>query len=75
MISTFYLLNKRTINKRFKVDDIIYVPNRVIAKNPHSLTDALGKITEVRENRQDYNILMVDRTQLKRHLSHPELHQ
>ena len=42
-ISAFYLLNKRTINLRFKVDDLIYVPDRIIAKNPHSLTDALGK--------------------------------
>ena len=68
-ISAFYLQNKRTINQRFKVDDIIYVPDRIIAKNPYTLTDVLGKITEVRENGQDYNIVMLDRTPLKRHFS------
>ena len=63
--SAFYLLNKRTMNQKLKVNDIIYVPDRIIAKNPHSLTDALGKITEVRENGQDYKIVMLDGTQLK----------
>ena len=48
-ICAFYLLNKRTINQRFKVDDLIYVPDRMVEKNPHSLMDALGKITKVRE--------------------------
>ena len=51
------------------VDDIIYIPDRIIPKNPHSLTDALGKIPKVRENRQDYNIVMLYRTQLKCYFS------
>ena len=29
-ISTFYLLNKRTINQRFKVNDLIYIPDRIV---------------------------------------------
>ena len=68
-ISTFYLLNKRVINQKFKVNDLIYVPNRIVLKNPHSLTDALGKITKVRESRRDCNIDMLDGTSLKRHFS------
>ena len=68
-ISAFYLLNKRTINQKFKVEDIVYVPDRIIAKNPHSLTDALGKITEVKENERDYEVVMLDGTHLKRHFS------
>ena len=43
-ISAFYLLNKRAINQNFKENNLIYVPVRIIAKNPHSLSDALGKI-------------------------------
>ena len=45
--SAFYLLKKRNITHKFKVNDIVYVPDWIIAKKPHSLTDALGKITEI----------------------------
>ena len=41
--SAFYLLNKRTLNQRFQKDDLVYIPDKIIAKNPHLLTDALGK--------------------------------
>ena len=68
-ISAFYLLNKKTLNWRFKKDDLIYIPDRIIAKNPHSLMDALGKIMKVRENGQDYNIVMLDGTPLKHYFS------
>ena len=44
-------------------------PTELSQKNPHSLMDALGKITEVRENGQYYNIVMLDGTPLKRHSS------
>ena len=66
-ISTFYLLNKRVINQRFKVRDLIYVSDRIFAKNPHSLTDALVKIMKVKENGRDCNIVILDRTLLKRY--------
>ena len=29
-ISAFYLLNKRVINQRFKVNYLIYVPDRIV---------------------------------------------
>merc|ERR1712114_3534 len=48
---------------------IVYIPDRIIAKNPHSQTDALGKITEVMENERDYEVVMLDGTHLKRHFS------
>ena len=67
--SAFYLLNKRTISQKLKINDIIYSPNRTLAKNPHSLTDALGKITELKETRRDYTIMMLDGTQLKGYFS------
>ena len=45
------------------------MPYWIIAKNPHSLTDALGNITEIKETRRDYSIEMLDGTKLKRHYS------
>jgi len=48
---------------------LIYFPNWIIAKNQHSLSDALGKITEVLETGRDYNIVMFDGTPLLRHVS------
>ena len=67
--SAFYLLNKRNMTHKFKINEIIYVPDWIIAKNPHSLTDALGKITNIKENGRDYSIKMLDGTKLKRHYS------
>ena len=58
--SAFYLLNKRTLNQRFQKDDLVYIPDRIIAKNPHSLTDALGKIKEILPSQRDYSIIMLD---------------
>ena len=58
-----------SLNHRFKKNDLIYIPDRIVAKNPNSLTDALGKITKVRENGRDYNIVMLDGTPLKRYFS------
>ena len=43
VISAFYLLNKKVINQRFKVDNLIHVSHRIVSKNPHSLTDASEK--------------------------------
>ena len=60
--SAFYL-------SKFQVNDIIYVPDRIIAKNPHSLTDALGKVTGIKDTGRDYNIEMLEGTKLKRHYS------
>ena len=57
------------INQKFKVNDLIYVPDRIVSKNPHSLTDALGKITKVKVSQRVYNIEMLDGTLLKRHFS------
>ena len=35
--SAFYLLNKRTLNQKFQKNDLVYVPDRIIVKNPNSL--------------------------------------
>ena len=67
--SAFYLLNKRNVTHKFQVNDIIYVPDRIITKNPHPLTDALGKVTGIKETGRNYNIKMLDGTKLKRHYS------
>merc|ERR1712240_617266 len=45
--SAFYLLNKRTLNKKFEKNYLVYIPDRIIAKNPHLLSDVLGKITGI----------------------------
>ena len=68
-ISAFYLLNKRTLDQKFKKNDLIYVLDRIVAKNPNSLSDALGKVTEVLETGRDYSIVMLDGMLLKRHFS------
>ena len=40
-----------------------------MAKNPHSLSDALAKITDVPETGRDYSIIMLDGTPIKNHVS------
>ena len=67
--SAFYLLNKRTSNQRFKEQDLVYVPDRLLLKNPHSLSDALGRISEVLPSQRDYSIMLLDGTKITHHHS------
>merc|ERR1712240_161812 len=67
--SAFYLLNKRTLNQRFQKNDLVYILDRIIARNPHSLMDALAKIREVLPSIKDYSIIMLDGTLLTCHFS------
>ena len=67
--SAFYLLNKRTLNQRFQEGDLVYIPDRILAKNPHSLTEALGKVKEILPSQRDYSIIMLDGKILTRHFS------
>merc|ERR1712115_280036 len=65
----FTLLNKRTLNKKFQVGDLVYIPGRLLKKHPNSLRDALGKIKEVSCSGRDYTVEMIDGGTLKRHFS------
>ena len=67
--SAFYLLNKRTLNQRFQEGELVYIPDRILAKNPHSLTEALGKIKDILPSQRDYSVIMLDRKILTRHFS------
>ena len=67
--SAFYLLNKRTLNQKFQEQDLVYVPDRLLSKNPHSLSDALGRIKEILPSQRDYNITLLDGTTITHHYS------
>ena len=59
--SAFYLLNKRTLNKTFKKDDLVYVLD--------SLSDALGRVKEILPSGSNYSITLMDRTTISCHYS------
>ena len=63
------LLNKRVLNMEFKVGDLVYLPDRILKKHPHSLRDALGKIMKIQETGRDYIIQMIDGGVLRKHFS------
>merc|ERR1712115_409929 len=67
--SAFTLLNKRTLNQKFEVGDMVYIPGRLLKKHPNSLRDALAKITDVSSSGRDYTVQLMDGTILKRHYS------
>ena len=67
--SAFYLLNKRTLNQKFQENDLVYVPDQLLSKNPHSLSDALGRIKEVLPSQRDYAIKLLDGTTITHHYS------
>merc|ERR1712163_77704 len=52
--AAFSLLNKRTLNKKFQIGDLVYIPGRLLKKHPNSLRDALGKIKEITNTGRDY---------------------
>merc|ERR1711973_90225 len=67
--SAFTLLNKRTLNQKFEVGEMVYIPGRLLKKHPNSLRDALGKIKEVSCSGRDYTVQLMDGTILRRHYS------
>ena len=48
---------------------MVYIPDRLLAKNPHSLSDALGRIKKVLPSQRDYNITLLDGTTIAHHYS------
>ena len=62
-------LNKKVIETSFQEGDLIYVPDRIVRKHPHSLRDALGKIKKIQDTGRDYIKQMIDGGELKRHFS------
>merc|ERR1711955_59006 len=67
--AAFSLLKKRTLNKKFQVGDLVYIPGRLLKKHPNSLRDAFGKIKEIWNSGRDYIVEMIDGGTLKRHFS------
>merc|ERR1712237_272331 len=67
--AAFTLLNKRTLNKKFQVGELVYIPEKLLKKHPNSLRDALGKIKDISDSGRDYLIEMIDGGTLKRHFS------
>merc|ERR1711889_1919 len=53
--AAFSLLNKRTLNEKFQIGDLVYIPGRLLKKHPNSL--------------RDYTVEMIDGGTLKRHFS------
>merc|ERR1711954_128002 len=67
--AAFSLLNKKTLNKKFQVGDLVYIQGRLLKKHPNSLRDALGKIKGISNSGRDYTVEMTDGGTLKRHFS------
>ena len=63
------MLNKRTLNQKFKEQDLVYIPNQLLSKNPHSLSDALGRIKNVLPSQRYYKIRLLDGTKITHHHS------
>ena len=65
--AALHLLNKRILNKKFKIDELVYIPDRLLKKYPKSLRDALGKIKEITHTGRDYIVEMIVGETLQRH--------
>ena len=50
------LLNKKVLTKTFSKGELVYIPDRILKKHPHSLRDALGKIKTIQSTGRDYII-------------------
>ena len=57
------------MNQTFKKNDLVYALDRLLAKNPYSLSDALGQVKEVLPSGRDYSIILMDGTTISRHYS------
>jgi len=48
---------------------VVYIPDRLLAKNPHSLSDALRRVKEILPSGRDYSISLMDGIAISRHFS------
>ena len=67
--TAFHLLNKKNLNNKFKIGELVYIPDRLLKKHPNSLRDALGKVIEVASTTRDYVVETLDGETMKRHFS------
>ena len=57
--AALHLLNKRILNQKFEIDELVYVPDRLLKKHPNSLRDALGKVKKITHTGRDYLVEMI----------------
>ena len=62
------LLNKKIINRNVSIGQIVYIPDLIIAKNPHSLMDALAKVVRAKDGRS-YELKLLNDQIVTRHVS------
>ena len=62
------LLNQRILTKKFKIGDLIYVLDRITAKNPNSIIDCLGRIIGTRDHR-NFCVELLNKQKITRHIS------
>ena len=66
------LLNKQVIKDEFKLrlGQLCYVPSLLQQKNPHSVFNALRKVTHISEGGRTYQLQLLNKQKITRHIFH-----
>ena len=63
------LLNQRSQSSKFKVGDLVYLPDKLLRKNPNSVKEALAYIVKSQDEGRNYFVKTLNGQILTRHLS------
>ena len=62
------LINQKKFKKKdFRKGQLVYIPSNLICKNPNSLKEALGYITDIKRNGQRFLVKTLDGQLISRH--------
>ena len=62
------LLNKQIMHQSFAVNKLVFIPDLLYKKNPHSLLDSLAWVKETKDIRT-YSLTLLNKNVVSRHVS------
>ena len=62
------LLNKKAMKEKFALNELCFVPDLLLAKNPNSLIDSLARIRDTKDHRT-YSLTLLNKSIITRHVS------
>merc|ERR1712240_950361 len=65
---TVNILNQHRIREKFAINEIVFVPDLLIKKNPHSLMDSLAQVKDTHDF-TTYSLTLLNKKVITRHVS------
>ena len=67
-LETVNILNQHRVREKFAINEIVFVPDLLIQKNPHSLMDSLARVKDTHDF-TTYSLTLLNKKVITRHVS------